>query len=146
MWSALYVCGIYLHHRGNKSQTVMFRFCKHLLSQMVERNIRPKTKRVQGVGLVDIGSISPAGRSWKPATESVHREGHRAPPFSATPPEFGERAVCETFGQDNYFWEQMFILPRFLRSILNDERWLVFLVMFILAAHVVGLVVIVLFY
>ena len=146
MWSALYVCGIYLLHKGNKSQTVWFRFYKELFSQMVQKNIRQKTKRVQGVGLVDIGSISPAGRSWKPATESVHREGHRAPPFSATPPEFGERAVCETFGQDNYFWEQMFILPRFLRSILNDERWLVFLVMFILAAHVVGLVVIVLFY
>ena len=70
--------------------------CKYLFSQMVPRNIRQKTKRVQGVGLVDIGSISPAGRSWKPATESVRREGHRAPPFSATPPEFGERAFSET--------------------------------------------------
>ena len=42
--------------------------------------------------------------------------------------------------------QQMVILPRFLRNILNDERWLVFLVMLILAAHVIGLVVIVLFY
>ena len=100
MWSALYVC-IIVSYGKHIIQTVMFRFCKDLFSQMVQRNIRQKTKRVRGVGLVDIGSISPAGRSWKPATESVHREGHRAPPFSATPPEFGERAVCETFGQDN---------------------------------------------
>ena len=42
--------------------------------------------------------------------------------------------------------QQMVILPRFLRNILNDERWLVFIVMFILAAHVIGLLVIVLFY
>ena len=40
----------------------------------------------------------------------------------------------------------MVILPRFLRNILNDERWLVFIVMLILAAHVIGLIVIVLFY
>ena len=76
--------------------------------------------------------------------------------FSATPPEFGERPLLEFWKSftrkysaedlDLSSWEQMFILPRFLRSILNDERWLVFLVMFILAAHVVGLVVIVLFY
>jgi len=65
---------------------------------------------------------------------------------SATPPEFGEGAVSLWKRSSTKDCEQMFILPRFLRSILNDERWLVFLVMFILAAHVVGLVVIVLFY
>ena len=40
----------------------------------------------------------------------------------------------------------MFHLGRLLRSILYDERWLVFIVMLILAAHVIGLLVIVLFY
>ena len=95
--SVVYICIIRETNNSNSHVQV----CKDLFSQMVQRNIRQKTKRVQGVGLVDIGSISQAGRSWKPATESVHREGHRAPPFSATPPEFGERAVCETFGQDN---------------------------------------------
>ena len=40
----------------------------------------------------------------------------------------------------------MLHLGRLLRTLLYDERWLVFIVMLILAAHVIGLIVIVLFY
>ena len=83
-----------------------------------------------------------AGNRVRPQRE--RGTGHR--PLVQHHQSLGKELFGGTFDQDNYFWEQMFILPRFLRSILNDERWLVFLVMFILAAHVVGLVVIVLFY
>ena len=40
----------------------------------------------------------------------------------------------------------MLHLGRLVRNLLYDERWLVFLVMVILAAHVIGLIVIVIFY
>ena len=128
-------------------QTVMFRFAKTYFHRWSQKISDKRQNACRAWGWLILGRYRRlVGRGSRRQSPSAEREGHRAPPFSATPPEFGERAVCETFGQDNYFWEQMFILPRFLRSILNDERWLVFLVMFILAAHVVGLVVIVLFY
>jgi hypothetical protein len=40
----------------------------------------------------------------------------------------------------------MLHLGRILRNLLYDERWLVFIVMLILGAHVIGLIVIVIFY
>ena len=57
--SVVYICIIRETNNSNSHVQV----CKDLFSQMVQRNIRQKTKRVQGVGLVHIGSILPAGRS-----------------------------------------------------------------------------------